>query len=408
MEQEQPGHGRVWVGVDVGKGAHHAAAVDGDGQVLWSRRVANDQAAIEALIGQATASAVGVCWAVDLTGGSASLLLGLLVAAGQPVVYVPGRVVNRMAEAFAGEAKTDAKDAVVIAQTARMRQDLLAARPRPELVAELAMLVGHRSDLQADWVRTVSRLRGLLVASFPGLERCFDFTSCSALVLVARYQTPKALRAVGRRRLVAWLRRQVPSQLSDARVEQMADAALAAAAAQTIRLPAQDLTARLIAELANDLLALDRRIKELDKTIGQRLASHPQAPIICSLPGMGPLLAAELLVAVGDLSSFPDAGHLAAYGGLAPVPRDSGRRTNNLHPPQRYHRRLRRVFYLSALSSLSVPGPSRDYYRRKRAQGRTHQQALVALARRRVDVLWALLRDNRSFELAAPVKTTTA
>ena len=200
MEQEQPGHGRVWVGVDVGKGAHHAAAVDGDGQVLWSRRVANDQAAIEALIGQATASAVGVCWAVDLTGGSASLLLGLLVAAGQPVVYVPGRVVNRMAEAFAGEAKTDAKDAVVIAQTARMRQDLLAARPRPELVAELAMLVGHRSDLQADWVRTVSRLRGLLVASFPGLERCFDFTSRSALVLVARYQTPKALRAVGRRR----------------------------------------------------------------------------------------------------------------------------------------------------------------------------------------------------------------
>jgi transposase len=408
MEQQQPGHGRVWVGVDIGKHAHHAAAVDGDGQLVWSRRVANDQAAIAELIGQATASAAGVGWAVDSTGGSASLLLALLVAAGQPVVYVPGGTVNRMAGAFAGEAKTDAKDAVVIAQTARMRQDLGAARPRPELVAELAVLVGHRTDLLADWVRTVSRLRGLLVASFPGLERCFDFTSRSALVLVARYQTPEALRAVGRRRLVAWLRRHVPSQLSDARVEQMAEAALQAAAAQTIRLPAQEVTARLIAQLANDLLGLDRRLKELDKTIGQRLAGHPQAKIITSLPGMGPLLAAELLVAVGDLSSFPDAGHLAAYAGLAPVPRDSGRRTNNLHPPQRYHRRLRRVLYLSALSSLSVPGPNQDYYRRKRAQGRKHQQALIALARRRVDVLWALLRDNRCFELAAPIKTTTA
>jgi transposase len=405
---QQAGRGRVWVGIDVGKGGHHAAAVDVDGQLVWSRRVANDQAAIQGLIGQAANSAPAVCWAVDSTGASASLLLGLLVAAGQPVVYVPGGTVNRMAGAFAGEAKTDAKDAVVIAQTARMRQDLEAARPRPELVAGLAVLVGHRSDLLADWVRTVSRLRGLLQASFPGLERCFDFTSRSALVLVARYQTPEALRAVGHRRLVAWLRRQVPSQLSDARVEQMAEAALQAAAAQTIRLPAQEVTARLIAELANDLLGLDRRIKDLDKTIGQRLASHPQAKIICSLPGMGPLLAAELLVAVGDLSSFPDAGHLAAYAGLAPVPRDSGRRTNNLHPPKRYHRRLRRVLYLSALSSLSVPGPSRDYYRRKRAQGRKHQQALVALARRRVDVLWALVRDNRCFELAAPVKTTTA
>jgi hypothetical protein len=109
VEQEQPGHGRVWVGVDVGEHAHHAAAVDGDGQLVWSRRVANDQAAIQGLIGRATASAAGVCWAVDLTGGSASLLLALLVAARQPVVYVPGRVVNRMAGAFAGEAKTDAK-----------------------------------------------------------------------------------------------------------------------------------------------------------------------------------------------------------------------------------------------------------------------------------------------------------
>jgi transposase len=405
VEQEQPAHGQLWVGIDVGKGAHHAAAVDGDGQLVWSRRLPNDQAAIEALIGQATASAAaGVGWAVDSTGAGAALL----AAADQPVLYVPGRMVNRMAGAFAGEAKTDAKDALVIAQTARLRQDLGAARPKDELVAELAVLVGHRSDLQADWVRTVSRLRGLLQASFPALERCFDFTSRSALILVSRYQTPEGLRAVGRRRLVGWLRRQVPTQLSDAKVEEIAEAALQAAAAQTIRLPAQEVTAQLIAELAGDLLGLDRRRKELDKTISQRLVGHPQAEIICSLPGMGPLLAAELLVAVGDLHSFPDAGHLAAYAGLAPVPRDSGRRTNNLQPPKCYNRRLRRVFYLSALSSLSVPGPNQDYYRRKRAQGRRHQQALMALARRRVDVLWALLRDNRCFELAAPIKTMTA
>jgi transposase len=408
VDRQQPAQDQVWVGIDIGKHVHHAAAVAADGRLVWSRRVANDQAAIAELIGQATASAAGVCWAVDSTGSSAALLLALLVAADQRVVYVPGRVVNRMAGAFGGEAKTDPTDAVVIAQTARMRQDLGAARTRQELVAELAVLVGHRSDLMADWVRAVSRLRGLLAASFPGLERCFDFTSRSALVLVSRYQTPEALRAVGRRRLVAWPRRHVPSQISDTKIEEMAEVALAAAAAQRIRLPAQEVTARLIAQLASDLLALDRRIKELDKTITQRLMGHPQAKVICSLPGMGPLLAAELLVAVGDLSSFPDARHLAAYAGLAPVARDSGRRTNNLHPPKRYNRSLRRVFYLSALSSLSGPGPNRDYYQRKRAQGRKHQQALMALARRRVDVLWALLRDNRCFELSAPIKTTTA
>jgi transposase len=167
VEQQQPGHGQVWVGIDVGKHAHHAAAVTAEGRLVWSRRVANDQAAIQGLIGQATAAAAGVRWAVDSTGGSATLLLALLTAADQLVVYVPGRVVNRMAGAFAGEAKTDPKDALVIAQTARMRQDLLAARPKDELVAELAVLVGHRTDLLADWVRSVSRLRGLLQPAFP-------------------------------------------------------------------------------------------------------------------------------------------------------------------------------------------------------------------------------------------------
>jgi len=86
VEQQQPGHGQVWVGIDVGKGAHHAAAVDGDGRLVWSRRVANDQAAIQGLIGQATAAAAGVRWAVDSTCSSAALLLALLADADQPVV----------------------------------------------------------------------------------------------------------------------------------------------------------------------------------------------------------------------------------------------------------------------------------------------------------------------------------
>lgn len=47
MAQQPPGHGQVWVGIDVGKGVHQAAAVTADGRLVWSRRVANDQAAIQ-------------------------------------------------------------------------------------------------------------------------------------------------------------------------------------------------------------------------------------------------------------------------------------------------------------------------------------------------------------------------
>jgi transposase len=129
------------------------------------------------------------------------------------------------------------------------------------------------------------------------------------------------------------------------------------------------------------------------------------------MPGMGPHLGTEFLVATcGDLATFGTAGRLASYAGLVPVPRDSGRVSGNLHRPKRYNRRLRRVFFMAALSSLKVEGPSRIFYQRKRSEHLIHTQALLALARRLVDVLWALLRDGRHFSYQAPdpVKTGAA
>ena len=120
------------------------------------------------------------------------------------------------------------------------------------------------------------------------------------------------------------------------------------------------------------------------------------------MPGFGPFLGASLLVGAGDLRAFPTAGHLAAAAGLVPVPNDSGRRTGNLHRPSRYSRPLRHVFYLSAQTSMMRPGPNRDYYLKKRDHGATHSQAVIALARRRIDVLWALLRENRTWTATPP------
>ncbi|GAB2487116.1 transposase [Nocardiopsis aegyptia] len=107
--------------------------------------------------------------------------------------------------------------------------------------------------------------------------------------------------------------------------------------------------------------------------------------------------------AAGDLTAYRDAGHLASAAGLLPVPRDSGLRTGNLHRPKRYNRALRRVFFMSALSSLRTEGSNREFYQRKRAEGLKHVQAVIALARRRVSVVWALLRDGRVFTPAPPV-----
>ena len=401
MKQQQPVP-RGWAGVDVGKGHHWVCLIDEAGTTVWSSRVANDEGAILEAIGEVLARGQHVVWAVDVTGTMSALLLALLAAHGQRVTYVPGRTVNRMAVAYQGEAKTDARDAYVIAETVRHRGDLHEVDVPTALVAELRLLVAHRSDLVADRVRIINRLRDVLTGYFPALERAFDFAhSRGAVVLLTGYQTPAAIRTRGQSRLQAWLaRRKVRS------AAQIAADALAAAQTQHTNVPAEAVAASIVADLATQLLTIDARISEVTERITATFRTHPQAQIIESLPGMGPILGAELIAAAGDLNGYPDAGRLASAAGLVPVPRDSGRRTGNLHRPMRYSRKLRRVFYLSAGASMMREGPNRDFYLKKRAQGRGHVQALIALARRRVDVLWALLRDNRVFQSPAPAAKT--
>lgn len=116
------------------------------------------------------------------------------------------------------------------------------------------------------------------------------------------------------------------------------------------------------------------------------------------MPGFGPYLAATFLAQIGgSLRAFDSADKLASFAGLAPVPRDSGRISGNLHRPRRFNRRLLRTCYLAALSSLKSSPSSRTFYDRKRAQGKSHKQALIALARRRMNVIWAMLRDHTPY-----------
>ncbi|TMR22330.1 IS110 family transposase [Actinomadura geliboluensis] len=391
----------VWVGIDAGKTSHHAAAIDATGKRLWSVKVGNGERQIEELIDRAAKTSGEVRWAVDLVSPPAALLLALLLTRGEKVVYVPGRVVHGMAGVFRGEGKTDAKDARIIADTARMRSDLTELTATDELVVELTRLTSYRADVMADWVRGVNRLRALLTSVFPALEAAFDYSTRSALILLTGFCTPAEIRRAGPGGVADYLREQGAWAKG---IDKMADTAVQAAQEQTVALPGETTTALLVKRLARQLLDVDREIKDTDRLLTSRFRDHPQAHIIESLPGMGPILGAQFLVATDGrpLEAFASSGRLASYAGLVPVPRDSGRVTGNNHRPKRYHRPLRNVFYMMALSSLRTNGPSKVFYQRKRDENKIHTQALLALARRMVDVLWALLRDNRTFSPIPP------
>src|SRR5688572_11138623 len=115
-----------------------------------------------------------VWWAVDIVVAPSALILALLARAGSPVFYASGRVVTTMSAAYSVEVKTDAKDAYVIAETLRFRSDLPMVDAVTNLIRELALLTAHRSDLIADRVQMINRLRDVMTSVFPTLELQFD------------------------------------------------------------------------------------------------------------------------------------------------------------------------------------------------------------------------------------------
>lgn len=385
---------QAWAGIDAGKGHHHVVVVGSDGTRLLSRRVANHEPNLLEIITAVLGLAGKVVWAIDLADGPAALVIAVLLQRRQKLVYLPGIAVNRATSGYRGEGKTDAKDAAVIADQARMRNDLRELHVPDEAIVELQMLTGHRADLAADRVRAINRLRGRLTGIFPALERDLDFTYHGPLVLISGFQTAEAIRQVGAEQLEHWLR-----EHKVRRADRLAAAATEAAATQHTRVTGEHLEGALIARLANAVLELNRQLTEIDEQISTRFCAHSKHEIITSMVGIGDLLGAEFLAAAGDtLTAFASADHLAGYAGLAPAPRDSGRRIGNLHRPRRYNRQLQRVFYTSAQISIQHSPASKAFYDRKRAEGKRHRQAVLALARRRVNVLWAMLRDQRTYQ----------
>lgn len=393
---------QIWAGVDIGKEHHHCVVIDAQGERLLSRRVLNDEPALLELIRDVLALSEDALWAVDINHGGAALLIGLLASHGQPMVYLTGLAVHQASTAYRGQGKTDEKDTFVIADQARMRRDLGLLRPGDEKAVDLRILTTRRTDLVSDRTRQINRLRAQLLEIFPALERVLDLSNKGPVILLTGYQSPAAIRRSGARRIGAWLKnRKVKG------ADAVAQAAVDAAHSQHTELPGEELAATMVARLAKGVMVLDDEIAELDALIEVRFYEHPHAEVIRSLPGMGSLLGAEFIAATGgDMEAFGTADRLAAFAGLAPVPRDSGRVSGNMRRPRRYHRGLLRAFYLSSMASLRSCPASRPY-RCKRNEGKGHKQALLALARRRANVLWAMIRDGACYQLSPSVTTAT-
>ena len=262
-----------------------------------------------------------------------------------------------------------------------------------ELLASLRVLNGYDIDLAADATRLASRLRDALTSTSPALERAVGDRLHQAGVrdLLAKYPTLTALRTASQSRIERTVKARSP------RIAAKVTTAVAAAlAAQDLTVPAEAATGRVIAELAAELDRVCARRGALAAEIEEAFLAHPFGELLATMPGIGPRTGARILAEIGDGSAFANGSKLAAYAGLAPVTRQSGTSLAGESRSRRGNHRLKNAMFLAAFASLRDPA-SKAFYDRKRAEGKRHNAALICLARRRCDVILAMLRTRQPY-----------
>ncbi|ALE71951.1 transposase [Pseudonocardia sp. EC080625-04] len=383
----------VFCGLDVGKSEHHACALDQRGKRLHDNTLPNNEAALRNVF-TGLAEHGPVLVVVDQPASIGALAIAVARDLKIAVAYLPGLAMRRIADLHPGQAKTDARDAHVIAEAARtMPHTLRRVGTDDETLAELSVLAGYDDDLAGQSTRLTNRLRDALLHVHPALERLLGprLERGGVLDLLAAAPTPAALRELGADGIA-----QVMQPRSPRLARTLPTQILAALDAQTLVVPGTAAFARVITGVATQLREVHAERDDLAADLEARLEAHPLGPVLTSMPGVGVRTAIKILTIVGDGSAFPTAGHLAAYAGLAPVTRRSGSSIKGETRSQRGNHALKSALFLSAFAALADPA-SRTYYDRKRAQGKRHNAALICLARRRTDVLFAMLRDRRHY-----------
>lgn len=384
---------KISVGIDAAKSTHWVVAIDADCRVLLDRAVDNVPDAIMSLIADLRNLGGELVIGIDVVGSFARFLEASLLTEGFSLVHTPGLAVNRAGRGFVGgERKSDPRDARTIADLVRTR-DLRPIIPDDDARVAIRLKVRRRSELVQDQTRRIARLRELLAGIHPALERTLDLVDKGPLTLLTRYVTPAEIRRAGRGRLIAYLKKTPHLQRPDLLAEQ----AVASAQAQIIAVPGEAATADLIRELAIEALDARRKIVAIEKDLEALLDFHKDGKLISSLPGMGTVLAAEFIACVGDIQRFSSPDAMASAAGLAPVQRQSGKRAG-WRRAFGGDKALKRVFYQSAFCAITQKDPSsKAFYDRKRQEGKHHTQALIALARRRVTVIWTMLKTREVF-----------
>ena len=365
----------IVIGLDVGKSSHWACVVTREGELLASKPVLNRENAIDGLYAQYPGALV----VVDQVRNIGSLALSRARLAGMPRAYLPGPAAHGASTLFAGDAKTDERDAMVIAKTALGIPDaLLPVADRPPEIEAARSLAAQREFLTCENTRSKNRLRSILLESCPEFEAHADLSDPATLKLMAAVGGPWSISGASPQAVGALTR-----GCRRAKVAALAESVESSSRPHPAAVACEDRAVRLLA----------RRISENAAEIESLTSADDTYRCLLTVPGIGPRTASELVISI-DIADFPSHDRLASYCGLAPRNRRSGTSISSVSASRQGNKRLKNLLIFSCNCLARSRNRWGDYYARCRDRGMPHGKALKAVARKRLKVIYAVMRDR--------------
>ncbi len=383
-----------YAGIDWADDHHDVVIIDQTGQRKGSLRVEHSVSGLAQLIAFLKASTPDGEQLACIVETNRGLLITALLEGSVAVYPVNPKTVDR--KRGAAGAKTDQIDAYLLAKTGRSDlADLRQLKPDNPVVQELKELTRDQDNLIEMQTRLVNQLTAALKAYYPvALELFTRLQQRTTLRFLQTYPTPAEARATTLEELTVVLRaggHKKASSFAPKIYEKLHQPHLEASPVITRT------KSRLMVALVAQLLPLLEQIAAYDKEVEQLFLSHSDSELWASLPGAGKRLAPRLLAEVGDeRNRYQQPANLQAIAGTSPVPFESGnysrvrRRLACIKP-------LRNALYQFAWQSTRQEEWASEYYRRKRAEGKSHSVALRALSNNWLRIIHAMWTGKKSY-----------
>ncbi len=386
-----------YVGLDWADTHHDVEVLDEAGKRVGARRFAHSHDGLNELkqfLLSIAASPEHLACIVETNHG---LLITFLLEAGLPVYPVNPKTANQLRK-VAG-AKTDQIDAHLLAKIGRLDlAELRRLEPDSVIVQELKTLTRDQDALIQTQTRLVNQLTACLKEYYPAALSLFaKLQQHSALVFLQAYPTPQAAQAASLEEIMATLHTGKHTNPTQVAPKIFAEVHRPQLVANAVIVRAKS---RLMLSLVKQLLLVIEDIASYDEAISPLFLTHNDQEMWKSLPRAGKRLAPRLLAEWGDdRARYADATSVQSLAGTAPVPFQSG---NFAKAHKRFAclKALRNALHQFAWQSTLQEGWARDYYQRKRAEGKTHSMAVRALANVWVRIIYRMWVSKTDYQAA--------